>query len=106
MRRKFADLKARMAPERRRRANARTKEMIAEMLLGELRGLAGLTQEEVAGKLGIKQPSLSKVESQKDMHVSTLRRLVEALGGSLEIIAHMPKGDIRIRQFGRSGTAS
>lgn len=106
MRRNFRELKARMSPERQARVEARTKEMMAEMLLAELRGLAGLTQEEVAKKLGIKQPSLSKLESQEDMYISTLRRLVEALGGSLEIIAHMPKGDIRIQQFHGPARAS
>jgi hypothetical protein len=49
--------------------------------------------------LGIKQPSLSKLESQDDMHISTLIRIVDALGGHLEIIAHLPKGDLRIGQF-------
>ena len=34
-----------------------------------------------------------------DMHVSTLRRIVSALGGELEIVAHLPAGDIRISQF-------
>ena len=33
------------------------------------------------------------------MQVGTLRRLIEALGGQLEIVVHLPKGDIRIRQF-------
>ena len=28
-----------------------------------------------------------------------LAGLIEALGGQLEIIAHLPRGDIRIRQF-------
>jgi DNA-binding XRE family transcriptional regulator len=106
MRKNFRELKDRMSPERRDRAEAWTKEMIAEMLLAELRGLAGLTQQEVARKLGIKQPSLSKLESQEDMQISTLLRLVEALGGSLEIIAHMPKGDIRISQFHGPARAS
>jgi|SRR5579862_2923081 len=106
MRRNFEELKARMTPDRRARVEARTQEMIAEMLLAEIRLAAGLTQEEVAKKLGIKQPSLSKLESQDDMHISTLLRLVEALGGSLEIIAHMPKGDIRIQQFHGSARAS
>jgi len=95
-----------MTPEHRSRAEARTKEMIAEMLLAEIRALEGLTQEAVAEKLGIKQPSLSKLESQDDMYVSTLKRLVEALVGSLEIIAHMPKGDIRIQQFSGPARAS
>jgi hypothetical protein len=53
----------------------------------------------VAAKLGIKQPTLSRLESQDDMQISTLRRLIEALGGKLEIVAHLPKGDIRITQF-------
>ena len=34
--------------------------------------------------------SLSRIESQDDIQVSTLQRLVRALGGELEIIAHFP----------------
>lgn len=33
------------------------------------------------------------------MQISTLRRLIRALGGELEIIAHLPAGDIRLGQF-------
>jgi hypothetical protein len=33
------------------------------------------------------------------MQVSTLRHLVEALGGQLEIVVHLPGGDIRLTQF-------
>ncbi len=99
MRRKFKELKAKMSSESRARAEARTREMMAEMLLAEVRRLVGLTQEEVAQKLGIKQPTLSKLESQDDMHISTLRRLIQALGGTLVIVVHLPAGDIRIHQF-------
>ena len=76
--------------------------MMAEMLLAEIRKSVGLTQEDLAAALGVKQPSLSKLENQDDMHISTLRRLIEALGGQLEIVARMPKGEIRIRQFGEA----
>ena len=69
------------------------------MLLAEIRQAAGMTQSELAELLGIKQPTLSRLESQHDMQISTLRRLVDALGGELEIIAHLPGGTIRIRQF-------
>ena len=88
-----------MTPEARAWAKARAKEMMAEMLLAEIRKSVGLTQEDLAAQLGIKQPTLSKLESQDDMQVSTLRRLIRALGGDLELIAHLPGGDIRIRQF-------
>ena len=93
MARNFKELEANMRPESLARAKARAKEMMAEMLLAEIRRAVGLTQEEVAASLGIKQPSLSRLESQDDMQTSTLRRLVAALGGELEIIVHLP-GDV------------
>ena len=49
--------------------------------------------------LGIKQPSLSKLEKQSDMQISTLRRIVNDLGGELEVIAGFPKGTVKIDQF-------
>jgi transcriptional regulator with XRE-family HTH domain len=88
-----------MRPESLARAKARAREMMAEMLLAEVRKSVGLTQEEVAESLGIKQPTLSRLESQDDMQISTLRRLIHALGGELEIVVHMRGGDIRLTQF-------
>ncbi len=97
--RPFSELEKKMSPERRARVKARVEETLAEMMLSEVRKLMGLTQEEVAKRLGITQPSLSKLENQDDMQITTLQRLVEALGGELEIVIHMPRGDLRIRQF-------
>jgi len=99
MAKKFENLENQMNPERLARAKAQAKEVMAEMLLAEIRKEAGFTQEEIARTIGIKQPSLSKLESQDDIQVSTLQRLIQALGGQLELIAHMPGGDIRISQF-------
>ena len=99
MARNFKELEKEMSPESRARADAKAREIMAGMLLSEIRKYMGLTQEELASALGVTQPSLSKLENQEDMQVSTLRRLIEALGGQLEIIAHLPRGDIRIRQF-------
>jgi len=83
----------------RARAAARTRELLGELLLSELRKLAGKSQREVATELGIKQPSLSKLEGQADMQILTLRRIVAALGGELDIIARFPGGSVRIDQF-------
>jgi transcriptional regulator with XRE-family HTH domain len=88
-----------MPPESLARAKAQAKEMMGEMLLAEIRHAVGLTQEDVARSLGIKQPTLSRLESQEDMKLSTLRRLIQALGGELELIVHLPGGDIRLGQF-------
>jgi hypothetical protein len=59
--------------------------------LRELRMIAGKAQADVATFLRIKQPSVSKVENQTDMYVSTLRAYVEAIGGSLELIVRLPE---------------
>jgi DNA-binding XRE family transcriptional regulator len=99
MSKKFKQLRDKMSPKARTASVLKKKEMMAEMLISELRTEAGLTQGALAKMLGIKQPSLSKLESQDDMHISTLRRIVDALGGHLEIIAHLPKGDLKIGQF-------
>ncbi len=99
MAQKFEKLKEQMNPESLQKANAKTKDIMAEMLLAEIRKEVGFTQEDLAETIGVKQPSLSKLESQDDIQVSTLQRLIKALGGQLELIAHMPGGDIRISQL-------
>jgi predicted XRE-type DNA-binding protein len=58
--------------------------------LRELRMIAGKAQADVATALRIKQPSVSKVENQTDMYLSTLRAYVEAIGGRLELIVRFP----------------
>jgi transcriptional regulator with XRE-family HTH domain len=88
-----------MSAKSRARAARRTKELLAEMLLSEIRKLAGKSQGELARILGIKQPSLSKLESQDDMQISTLKKIVEALGGEVHIIAQFPEAKMRIKQF-------
>ena len=97
----FSELAAKMSPERQARAKVRTKEMLAETLLSEARQFSGMTQKELATALGISQPRLSKMECQSDIQVSTLTRLIRSLGGELELIAHLPNGDVRLTQFDR-----
>jgi len=76
------------------------------LLLSEIRELAGKSQRQVADVLGIKQPSLSKLEKQSDMQISTLRRIVNALGGELEVIARFPKGTVKIEQFNQANRSA
>ncbi len=80
----------------RQQAAGRTKKLLGELPVGELRQLAGKSQRELAEILGIKQPSLSKLENQSDMQVSTLKKIVEALGGELDLVARFPKGSVKI----------
>lgn len=95
----FNDLRKRMSPQRRARNERGVKTQLKEMLLSELRRVAGITQVDLAKSIGIKQPTLSQLESQGDMQISTLRRIVKALGGDLEIIASLPKERVALSQF-------
>ena len=87
----------------RERAARRVQELLGEMLLSEVRQRVGKSQRELAEALGIKQPSLSKLEKQSDMHISTLQRIVTALGGELEVVAKFPRGRVKMKQFGEPG---
>lgn len=60
---------------------------IAGMTPAQLRKIRGLTQEDLAELLKITQATLSRRERREDMLVSTLREMVEALGGTLELVA-------------------
>jgi predicted XRE-type DNA-binding protein len=75
------------------------QELLGELLLSEVRQLTGKSQRQVADVLGIKQPSLSKLEKQGDMQISTLQKIVKALGGELQVLAKFPKGTVKIDQF-------
>jgi DNA-binding XRE family transcriptional regulator len=95
----FKTLREQMSPERRARVEARTKKLLAEMPLHELRQALHLSQQRLSEILGLKQSSISKVENQTDMYVSTLRSYIEALGGELQIVANLPTGTVYITRF-------
>ncbi|HEX4415934.1 MAG TPA: helix-turn-helix transcriptional regulator [Lacipirellulaceae bacterium] len=97
--RKFQSLRDKLIPAQRERSKARVSELQKEMLLSELRAAAGQTQQELADDLDFSQPCLSKMEKQSDMQIGALDRIVTSLGGSLEVIAHMPTGDVILTQF-------
>ena len=85
------EMMAALDPERRRRIEERAAEMLAEeMTLRELREARALTQASVAHELGIGQDAVSRLEKRSDLLLSTLRKTVEAMGGSLSLIARFP----------------
>lgn len=60
--------------------------------LAELRQGRGLSQEELAVRAGVGQANISRIEGRDDLKISTLARIVEAMGGSLSIRARFPDG--------------
>src|SRR4249920_3547483 len=76
---------------RRKRVEARAAALIAEeMTLQELRQARKLTQVRMAKKLGISQDGVSRLEKRSDLLLSTLRKTIEAMGGSLSLVAEFP----------------
>jgi transcriptional regulator with XRE-family HTH domain len=75
----------------RKRVEARANELIAEeMTLRELRQARKLTQVQMAKALGITQDSVSRLEQRSDLLLSTLRKTVRAMGGTLSLVAEFP----------------
>lgn len=99
MAKKFSELRARMSPQSRARAEVKAQTMLAEMPLNELRQARGLSQKMLAEVLHVQQPSIAKLEKRTDMYLSTLRSHIEAMGGELDVIARFPDGAVKISNF-------
>ena len=95
------DYIAKLPKKRRERIRRRAEELAAEeMTLRELRKARERSQVKLGKELGINQAAVSKLERRTDMYLSTLRGLVEAMGGSLEIVACFPdRPPVKIVQF-------
>lgn len=88
-------------PERWKIA-ARGRELVAEeMSLQDLRKAIGKTQTAVAKRLKVGQDAVSKLETRNDMYISTLRGVLKAMGGELEMIARFPdRPPVRLEKLG------
>lgn len=90
--RKLDDVIGKLPAARRQKVEARAQELIAEELtLQDIRKAQKLTQQQMARSLKIGQDSISRLEKRSDMMLSTMRSYVEAMGGSLELVARFPK---------------
>lgn len=84
--------------ERRRSARPRG------VVLRELRTQLGLSQVELADRLGVQQSAVSKLERREDMSVSSLIRVIESMGGELEFWVRFPDaGPVMLSQFPNRG---
>jgi len=97
----FNALIKKMSPESQARIKARSQELIEEyQTLQEIRKDLKVPQKKVAQKMKVEQPAISKLEQRTDIHISSLRDYIEALGGKLELIVKMPgKQIMKINRF-------
>lgn len=66
--------------------------------LGELRRHSGLTQMELAERMKIGQPRVSSIErcDLNSLTVGSVRAYVEALGGTVDMVAHVGDLDVAL----------
>jgi len=99
MARSFDELRKQMSPERRKKNQEKAESILERLPLYELRNARKLSQAQLAEAMNVNQASISKLEHRVDIYISTLRRYIEAMGGTLVIRATFPDGEIAIDQF-------
>lgn len=95
----FKNLIKEMPVERQERIKQKAKILRNQMALSELRRALQLTQGQLAEKMSMNQAAVSKFEHQSDLYISTLRKILTAMGAELKIVAQFPDADVVINQF-------
>ena len=87
------ELMAKQSPQSQERIAEKVEEMRRAIALNMLREELNLSQAELAAAMGVKQPTIAKIEqADNDPRLSTLKRYVAALGGELTIDVKLPTG--------------
>ncbi|NWO02245.1 MAG: helix-turn-helix transcriptional regulator [Idiomarinaceae bacterium] len=74
-------------------AEAKAEAMLLDIHLAEVRMLMKKTQNDMAKALGVKQPTIAKMEkSGRDVKLSSLKRYIEAGGGKVRLDIELPDG--------------
>ncbi len=88
------DAPDRVAERARSRAEMRAEQRGYQ--LAQLRKNAGLTQAQVAAMMGVTQARVSQIEHGKITEVDAIRGYVEALGGTVDVIARVGDWTIKV----------
>ncbi|MEG2434393.1 MAG: helix-turn-helix transcriptional regulator [Acinetobacter sp.] len=87
------ELMAKQSAESQERITEKVEILRQAVALNMLREELNLSQAELASAMGVKQPTIAKMEqSDNDPRLSTLKRYVTALGGELSIDVKLPTG--------------
>ncbi|MFZ2871600.1 helix-turn-helix domain-containing protein [Zavarzinia sp.] len=76
--------------------NRNSGAVLTPMGMGQVRRLLGRTQADIAAALHIGQANVSRLEGRANPTLGSIRALIEAMGGQLEVRAKFPDLDIPI----------
>lgn len=89
------ELESMLPPEKVQRAKKEAEKEIFRIRLSELRKQMGVKQEDIRS---FTQSGISKLESRKDMKISTLVAYLDSIGMGLEIKAYPKKKKKKIEE--------
>ena len=99
MARPFSELKEKISPQRQEKIEEEAQAILLSMSIAELDRKRDFTQQQLAEILQFNPAALSKMGTHGDIRVSTLQKLVLAMGGRLKIVAEFPDGEFIISQL-------
>jgi DNA-binding XRE family transcriptional regulator len=96
--------RSKLTQGQRNAIDAKVETEVARMRLPDLRKARNLTQAAMASTLGIAQAEVSRMERRTDAYISTVRSYIEAMGGTLRIVAQFP--NVKTIELEASATCS
>ncbi|NES17553.1 MAG: helix-turn-helix transcriptional regulator [Symploca sp. SIO3E6] len=88
----YKDIRKNFSSEAQERIAAGANKIREELkILRTVREMAGVSQEELAERLDVKQPYISQLEARENITLSTLVGVINALGGSVDITINFPE---------------
>ncbi len=90
--RTYAQIKKEFSPEIQAKIITGAEKIKKELkILSTVRQAAGLTQEELADLLDVRQSYISQVENRENITLATLIGAIAAMGGSIELTVKFPE---------------
>jgi len=96
---------SRLSPDEREaiRADVRREIALERTTLAGLRRARAMTQATVAANADMAQGDVSRLERRTDAYIGTVRRFIEALGGTMRILVEFPNAaPVEVEGFGES----
>lgn len=99
----LGELTKHFTPEDWKRVEDLKKKDLAELPKHELRRARARAQKETGKSLNLDHSATDRLEKHADAYISSLRSHVEAVGGTLTIVAEFPDGEVFIDAFSKIG---
>ena len=90
--RTYRQIKQEFSPQMQSEISAGAERIRAKLnIISTVRQAAGLTQEELADLLEVRQSYISQVEARENITLSTLISTIAAMGGSIDLTVNFPE---------------